>query len=143
MDKKLIVVVGGVVLVVGLFLPIVSGGGQSGGFLTGGIEWSGIVLILCGAGAAALGFMNQSKHAVWLGLAALGILVWRFLQTRDMMSQASAMMPDAASLPPELQSQLAAAMPSMNYLGWGVLGLGAVLILVGGAMAWKSNPPAA
>jgi hypothetical protein len=138
MDKKLITVIGGIVLVIGLFLPIVSGGGQSGGFLTGGIEWSGIVLLLCGVLAAILGLINQGKYAVFLGVAALGVVVFRFIQTKDMMGQAASMMPEGVELPPELASQLAAAMPSMNYLGWGVLGLGAVLILVGGALAWKS-----
>jgi len=145
MDKKLIVVIGGALLIVGLFLPIASGAGQSATYLTGGIEWSGIVLILCGAGAAALGLINQSRYAVILGIGALGLIVWRFLQTRDMVSQASTL-PDGMEVPPEMAAQVAAAMPSVNYLGWGVLVLGALLILVGGALGWKSTaaaPPAA
>jgi hypothetical protein len=145
MDKKLIVIIGGVALIAGLFLPIASSSQVSVNYMSGGIEWSGIVLIVCGALAVVLALINQSKHAVWLGIVALGLLVWRFLQAREMISQASAgAMPEGVEVPPDMAAQLAAAMPSINYLGWGVLGLGAVLILVGGALAWKSSaPPAA
>jgi hypothetical protein len=34
-------------------------------------------------------------------------------------------------------------MPSMNLLGWAVLGIGAVVLIIGGAMAWKGSAPAA
>ena len=36
---------------------------------------------------------------------------------------------------------MAALAPSFNYLGWGVMGLGAVVMLLGGAMGWKSSSP--
>ncbi|HTU13546.1 MAG TPA: hypothetical protein VMG08_21835 [Allosphingosinicella sp.] len=142
MDKKLVVVIGGIVLVIGLFLPIVSSGGQSFTYLSRGgegIEWSGIVLIACGALGAILGLLNQAKHAVWLGIVALGIVVWRFLQTKGALDDAGAAIPSGIELPPELAAQL----PAINFLGWGVLGLGAVILLVGGAMAWKGSSSAA
>ena len=37
---------------------------------------------------------------------------------------------------------MASQMLQVNFLGWGVMGLGAVLILVGGAMGWKEPRPA-
>ena len=145
MDKKMIAVIGGVILVIGAFLPIVNAAGTSVSFMFPGegMSWEGLVLLACGLIGAILAFIGQARHSVWFGLIALGLLVWKYLQFKQLMDQASAALPSGVELPPELQAQVAAATPSMNLLGWAVLGIGAVVLIIGGAMAWKGSAPAA
>jgi hypothetical protein len=141
MDKKMIAVIGGVILVIGVFLPIVSGGGTSASFLLPGegMSWEGLVLLACGLLGAILAFIGQAKHSVWFGIVALGLLVWKYMEFKKLMDQAGAALPPGVELPPELAAQ----MPALNMLGWGVLGIGAVVLIIGGAMAWKGSAPAA
>ena len=146
MDKKLIAMIGGVVLIAGLFLPIVNSGGTSASFMStagGGIAWESLVMIGCGALAVILALIGQAKHVVWFGIVALGMTVWKFLETKNAIDAAGAAVPAGMELPPELASQ----MPTMNMLGWAVLGVGGLIMLIGGAMAWKDGasapPPAA
>ena len=141
MDKKMIIIVGGVVLIVGVFLPVASALGINVSFMFPGegVSWEGLVLLACGLLGVILAFIGQGKHAAWLGIAALGLLIWKYMEFKNELSRAGASLPEGIELPPEL----AAAMPSLNMLGWAVLGIGALIMTVGGAMAWKSDPPAA
>lgn len=146
MDKKMIAMLGGVILAIGAFLPVANGGGQSVSFISPGDDSPivGIILIVCGALGFLLALMGQAKWAVIPAIAALALVIWKFLQLKSLIDQAASSVPSGTELPPELQAQLAAAMPSMNYLGWGVLVLGGLVMLVGGAMSFKSStPPAA
>ena len=139
MNSKMLTLGGAVVLVIGLFLPIVNIFGMSVNLLMPpgqGVSMEGLVLLACALLGGALALINQTKWAVVAGLAALGFLVWKFMEMKNGLSGAS------GDVPPEAAEALA-QLASMNYLGWGVMGLGAVVMLVGGAMAWKSNPPAA
>ncbi len=148
MDKKMIVIIGGVILIIGAFLPFASCNGQSASFMFPGegTSWEGLVFVACGLLGAILAFMGQAKHAVWFGIIALGLLVWRFMDAKSRIDSIGSQI-SAAEIPPEFAAQLSAQAPSLNYLGWGVLGLGALILLVGGAMAWKGGasapPPAA
>jgi hypothetical protein len=144
MDKKLIVILGGVILCVGTFLPIANGAGQSVSFMMpgdGDAPVIGIILAVCGALGLVLAFLGQAKWAVIPGLIALGLVIWKYLQLKGLMDQATATI-QGMEVPPEMQAQVAAATPSINYLGWGALVVGALILLVGGAMAWKSSPAA-
>jgi hypothetical protein len=145
MDKKLIAVIGGAILVIGTFLPIASGGGQSVSFMLPGegVSWEGLVLCACGLLGAILAFIGQAKHSVWFGIIALGLLVWKYMDAKKAMDAMSSQV-SGVELPPEIAAQVAAATPSLNMLGWGVLGLGALVLIVGGALAWKGpSAPAA
>ena len=141
MDKKMIAVLGGVILVIGVFLPIANAGSTSVSFMFPGegMSWEGLVLLACGLLGAILAFIGQAKHLVWFGIIALGLLVWKYMEFKRLMDQASAALPPGVELPPELASQ----MPAMNMLGWAVLGIGAIVLVIGGAMAWKGSAPAA
>ena len=140
MDKKLIAIIGGVILIVGAFLPIASGGGQSASFMFpgAGTSWEGLVLVACGLLGAILAFIGQARHSVWFGIIALGLVIWKYFDAKKafdaMGSQVS-----GVELPPEIAAQ----MPSLNMHGWGVLALGALVLIIGGAMAWKGSAPAA
>jgi len=137
MDNKMIAAAGGVILAIGAFLPIASGSGQNPSFMFPGegMSWEGLVLLACGLLGVVLALIGQAKHTVWLGIAALGLIVWKFLDAKKAIDAMNSMI-GGADLPPELASQV----PALNYLGWGVLALGALVMLIGGAMAWKRAP---
>ena len=139
MNAKTFTLAGAVVLIIGLFLPIVSVMGISANLIMPGgqgVTGSGLILAGCAVLAALLALVNQAKWAVIPGLAAVGWLVFQFLEAQKQLS-------GGGDIPPEAQEMLAAMAPSLNYLGWGVMGVGAVVMLIGGAMGWKSSAPAA
>lgn len=139
MNAKTLTLGGAVLLVIGLFLPIMSVMGITMNLLMppgAGITMEGLVLLACALLGGALALLNQTKWAVIAGVVALGWLVWNYLRIQNTLG-------GGGDIPPEAAEMMAALAPSVNFLGWGVMGLGAVLLLVGGAMAWKSNPPAA
>jgi len=139
MNAKTLTLAGAVVLIIGLFLPIASVMSISMNLIMPpgqGVTGSGLILAGCAVLAAVLAFIGQAKWAVIPGIAAVGWLVFQYMEASKNLS-------GGGDIPPEAREMLAAMAPSLNYLGWGVMGLGAVLILVGGAMGWKSNAPAA
>jgi hypothetical protein len=138
MNSKSITLAGAVVLIIGLFLPALNMAGLGLSLLMPGgqIATIGLIPLACAVLAVVLALIGQGKWAIIPGLAALAFLVWKFLEAQSQLSGAS-------EVPPEAAEMVAAFAPSLNYLGWGVMGLGSVLILVGGAMGWKSSPPSA
>lgn len=139
MNAKTLTLGGAVLLVIGLFLPIVSIMGITMNLLMPpgqGVTGPGLILLACAILAGVLALLNQTKWAVIPGLAALAFIVWKFIEVQQGLS-------GGGDLPPEAAEMMAALAPTVNYLGWGVMGVGAVVILAGGAMGWKSNPPAA
>jgi hypothetical protein len=138
MNSKTLTLAGAVVLIIGLFLPAVNmmGMGLSVLLPAGSLNPPGLILVACAVLAGLLALVNQTKWAVVPGLAAIGYLVWQFISAQNSLS-------GGGDIPPEAAEAMAALAPSLNYLGWGVMGLGAVLIMLGGAMGWKSSPPPA
>lgn len=138
MNSKAIILAGVVVLIIGLFLPVlnVTGIGVSALLPAGHINPAALVLVGCAALAGLLALVGQSKWAVIPGLGAIGYLVWQFLDAQRSVTGGGDLSPEAARVLAELES-------SLNYLGWGVMGLGAVLIVIGGAMGWRSSAPSA
>jgi hypothetical protein len=138
MNSKTITLAGAVVLIIGLFLPALNMMGVGFSLLMPGgqITVSGLILVACAALGGILALINQTKWAVIPGLGAVGWLVFQYLEAQKQLS-------GGGDIPPEAAEMVQALAPSLNYLGWGVMGLGAVLILVGGAMGFKSSPPAA
>ena len=135
MNAKTLTLAGAVVLIIGLFLPIISVMGISANLIMPagqGVTVSGLILAGCAVLAGLLALVNQAKWAVIPGLAAVGWLVFQFLEAQKQLS-------GGGDIPPEAQEMLAAMAPSLNYLGWGVMGVGAVVMLLGGAMGWKSS----
>ena len=140
MNAKTLTLAGAVVLIIGLFLPVVSIMGINANMLMPPgetVSAPGLILLACAVLGGALALVGQTKWAVVPGLGALGFLVWKYMQLQNALSGAS------GDIPPEAQEMLAALAPAPNFLGWGVMGLGALLLLVGGAMGWKSSAPAA
>lgn len=135
MNSKSITLAGAVVLIIGLFLPALNVMGMGFSLLLpgGNVTVSGLILAGCAVLAGVLALINQSKWAVIPGLGAIGWLILQFIEAQKQVS-------GGGDVPPEAAEMVAAMGASLNYIGWGVMGLGAVLILVGGAMGWKSSP---
>ena len=139
MNSKSITLAGAVILIIGLFLPIftVMGAISISFFSPGqGVSIDGIVAMACAVLAGILALMNQSKWAVIPAIAALGLLGYDYFRMQTELSGGGT----------TITAEQAAAigeMASVNFIGWGVMGLGAVLILIGGAMGWKSSAPTA
>ncbi len=139
MNAKTLTLAGAVVLIIGLFLPIYTVmGAISISFFSpgGGVSIDGIVVMACAALAGILALINHAKWAVIPGLVALGLLVYDYLRMQTEMSGGG------TTVTPE-QAEMMAQVASVNFLGWGVMGLGALIILIGGAMGWKNTSPAA
>ncbi len=140
MNSKMLTLGGAVVLIIGLFLPVVSAMGMSVNLIMPpgeSVSGAGLVVAACAVLGGALALLNQTKWAVVPAVAALAFLVWKYLQLQNLLRSS------LGEVPPEAAEAMAAMMPSVNILGWAVMGLGGIVMLVGGAMAWKSNPPAA
>ena len=136
MNSKTLTLAGAVVLIIGLFLPILTVMGISMNLIMPpgtSVSGPGLVLAGCAVLGAVLALVGQAKWAVIPGLAALAFLIWKYLEIQNGMSG------QAGS---EITAEAAEALQQfaqINYLGWGVMGLGALVMLVGGAMGWKSS----
>lgn len=136
MNAKTLTLAGAVVLIIGLFLPIASASGISQNLIMPpgeGVTVSGLILAGCAVLAALLALVNQTKWAVIPGLAAVGWFVFQFLYAQKQYS-------GGGDIPQEL---LDASGASLNYLGWGVMAAGCVVMLLGGIMGWMKKAPAA
>lgn len=143
MDKKVIVLVGAVVTLVGLFLPIVDAPiiGSVNLLLPGGGIGDGVFVLVFVIIAGVLAMLGKAKHAVWPAIAALGFIAYKFFELKGAVDRSAALIaqtPGAAEF-----AQSVGGATQINMIGWLVLVLGAVIMLVGGAMGWKAGPPAA
>lgn len=140
MNNKILVLIGAVVVIAGLFLPIANTLDAATGepisitfLLPRGALGDGIVTLVLAVIAALLALINQTKHALWPALIGLVYLIWRFLEIKGAVDQATAML---SQLPPEMAQNFNIG---LNYLGWGVLFAGSLILLAGGALAWKKT----
>ena len=149
MNNKLLVIIGAVVTIAGLFLPIADTINPANGspmsinlLLPAGSLGDGVVTLALAIVAAVLASLNQTRHALWPALIGLGYLVWRYFEIKNATDQASSLL---AMMAPDQAANLHVG---INYLGWGVILAGTVITLIGGLMAFKGNsasapPPAA
>ncbi len=135
MNSKVLTLAGAVVIIIGLFLPIVTIFGMSMNMIMPpgqGVSGAGLVVLACAVLGGVLALVGQTKFAVLPALAGLAFLIWKFLEVQNGLSGG------ATDVPAETAAAIA-ELASMNYLGWAVMGLGAVVMLVGSAMAWKKT----
>ena len=139
MNSKTLTLAGAVVLIIGLFLPIATAMGINVNLLMPPgqtVSPDGLIMVACAVLAGILALINQAKWAIIPGVAALGFLVYEYMDiTKKLSGSGSALTPE--------QAEMVSALVQVNYLGWAVMGLGALLIVVGGAMGFKSSAPAA
>jgi hypothetical protein len=141
MNNKVLTLAGAVVLIIGLFLPIASIFGISTNILMPpgeSISGPGIILLACAVLGGILALINQTKFAVLPAVGALGFLVWKYMELKNGLDTATA----GAGASAEMSAAIS-ELASINILGWAVMGVGALIMLVGSAMAWKSSPTTA
>ena len=149
MNNRILGLAGSALLIIGIFLPVISGPtlnpnatGMSDAFgdtvsysyfstLTNGNGFSlGILCAVLGLISLALVFMRKYKLLVATGGLALAMLLLDFFVTKSKMGE----------IPAEVATALGDKAPGFVWIGWVVLILGAILTLLAGIM--KSNEPA-
>jgi hypothetical protein len=140
MDKKYIALFGTVIVIVGLFLPVASSTNMSSALLIqgDGVSWQGVVVLLLALIGGVLAFLGRTKHAVWPGFAIIGLLAWSYFEAQGRLDRMAAVV-SGPDVPPDLAAMLSARMPHLNLLGWAVMGLGALILIIAGAMDWKRD----
>jgi hypothetical protein len=123
MDNKLLALIGAVLLVVGVFLPIANLPivGSMNLIMPGGNMGDGIFVVVLAVIAAALALTGRVRHVIWPGALTLAFVVWKYLQVKGALDDATASM--GGALGNSVQ---------VNLLGWGVLLLGALLLVYAG-----------
>jgi disulfide bond formation protein DsbB len=137
MNNKIIVLLGCALLIVGVFLPIVDMPNPIGSMnllLPNGGIGDGIFVLVLAAVAGILALIGKTKHALWPGLLTLAFLVWKFFQVKGSVDQARAMLFSSDTGGALLDSV------GMNYLGWAVLLIGALVLVAGSALAFRGGP---
>lgn len=134
MDNKLLALIGAALLIAGVFLPVVSLPiiGSMNLLMPGGNVGDGIFVVCFAAIAGGLALAGKTRHVLWPGLAALAFIVWKYFQIKGAL--------DVQLGDPALADALGASV-QMNWLGWGVLGVGALLLVYAGFSAWKGASP--
>jgi len=124
-------ILGSVMLIVGIFLPVVSGPNEDGEIvnysyfttLKGGRFSLGILCAVLGLISLALVFTGKYKRLTITGALSLAIVALEYFVTRSQLAEH----PEAM----------------LVWIGWMVLALGGVLVLLAGLMKSKGLTPAA
>jgi hypothetical protein len=139
MDSRILGIIGGVLLVIGVFCPLIGvdvlGQSMNVSYLGSGTgtSWEGLVLILLGIAGIALAVLRKSKFLLILGVIAIAILAYDYFSFKSKLSEQLAGAGDA------VREQMENAI-SMKW-GWIVLLLGALALLAAGAMGRNAPLP--
>lgn len=137
MNSRILGIIGAILLIVGIFCPIVSILGINLSYFDSFRMESGAVdgLIIAGLGVISLviALLNKTRILIVTGLLALGVMAIDFFNFKSKMSEAS------SSANPELSSTLS-NLVQLQW-GWAVLLLGALLLIVAGILKKKVAAP--
>jgi hypothetical protein len=138
MDSRILGIVGGVLLIIGVFCPLIGiemlGVNISYIGSVAGTSWEGLVLILLGIAGIALAVLRKYKLLLVPGILALAILAYDYFSFKAKFSEAVA---GAGERSAEIENAV-----SMKW-GWIVLILGALALLAAGAMGKNLPAPGA
>jgi hypothetical protein len=147
MDSRILGIIGGVLLVIGTFCPLVGvdflGQSMNVSYIgsVAGTSWEGMVLILLGIAGIILAVLRKTKLLLVPGILALAILAYNYFSFKSKFSE---MMSQAGDRSTELENAV-----SMKW-GWAVLILGALAMLAAGVLGrnapapgtnWGATPP--
>jgi hypothetical protein len=137
MDNRILALVGVVLLIVGVFLPVVSMPivGTMNMLLPGGELGDGIFILVLALIGGGLALAGKTRHVVWPALLSLAFIAWKYIQLQGSLDEARTRMTDLGA-DSAMTSSLTDAV-QMQFLGWAVLGLGGIVLLVAGVLAWK------
>lgn len=146
MDSRILGIVGGVLLVIGAFCPLIGvdflGQTMNVSYFSPQASWEGIVMILLGIASIALAVLRKYKFLLVTGILALAITAYDYFSFKSKFSEALGGATDA------MREQMENAV-SMKW-GWIVFILGALALIAAGAMgknapvpgaAWGAPPP--
>jgi hypothetical protein len=130
MDSRILGIVGGVLLLIGVFCPLfgfdLMGVSQSVAYMgSGTTSWEGLVMILMGIAGIALAVLRKYKLLLIPGVIALAVLAYDYLTYKSKMSDA------LAGADSSVREQMENAV-SLKW-GWIVLILGALTLIIAGA----------
>jgi hypothetical protein len=143
--RQIVAFAGAALLLIGLFTPLVGVPFFTVNYynLSQISSLAGLgffLLLLCGAGAGVLAGLKRYGVLKWPGLAALLILAYTFYsirsgiaQARNEMAKSMASMPDGQNNPFKGMGEAFMSIIQMQW-GWGVLSIGAILLIVAGLM---------
>jgi hypothetical protein len=138
MDSRILGIIGGVLLVIGVFCPLVGidilGQSLNVSYIgsAAGTRWEGLVLILLGVAGIILAVLRKFRMLIIPGVLALLILVISYFGIRSDISEMTSM---AGSRSAEVENAF-----SMKW-GWIPLILGALALIAGGAMGRNLPAP--
>ena len=135
MDSRILGIVGGVLVLVGIFLPIVTVSAahgevsQSASFLDAikAGSWEGYVVLLAGIASIALAALRKYKLLILTGVVTLGVVLLNLINMKSSIAKGLGQT-DAASL------EAMGVEVNTQWLGWIVLILGGVALLIAGVM---------
>jgi hypothetical protein len=138
MDSRILGIVGGVLLLIGVFCPLVGvdflGQSMTVSYIgSGNTSWEGLLMILLGIAGIALAVLRKYKLLLVPGILALAIIAYDYFSFKAKMSE---MLSAAGSRSAELENAV-----SMKW-GWIVLILGALALIAAGAMGRNAPVPA-
>lgn len=138
-NSKVIALIGGGLLAIGVFLPLVRVPKMGTlNYFNNGSGDGVIVLVLAGI-AIALALFDRVKHVVWPGIACLGLIGLAFFRLQSRLSEiGSGARRELGDNPFGGVAEAATRAIQMEY-GWAILGLGAIMVIAAGAMAWRSR----
>ena len=134
MDSRILGIVGGVLVLLGIFLPLVTvtigqaNMSQSVSFFDSikGGSWEGWVLLLLGIASIVLAVLRQYKFLIVTGVITLGIVVLNYINMKSSLAKAM------GSADPEMLEKMGVDV-STNWLGWLVLIIGSLVLIAAGA----------
>lgn len=133
---KVIVLIGAVLLALGAFLPILDVP-KRGTISLMDVDWAGVVVLVLAAVAAGLALLDRPRHAVWPGIASIGVTAYAYQRVNAEIAAAELRLGgNPGEDPLGAVRDLVASSASIEY-GWAVLGFGAVMITAAGALGWR------
>lgn len=146
MDSRILGIVGGVLLIIGTFCPLVGvellGQSMNVSFFSPQASWEGIVMILLGIASIAFAVLRKSKLLLIPGILALAITAYDYFSFKSKFSEAM------GSASESMREQMENAV-SMKW-GWIVFVLGGLALIAAAVLgknapapgaAWGATPP--
>jgi hypothetical protein len=140
MDNRILALVGVGLLIVGVFLPIVNVPilGTMNMLLPQGSIGDGIFILVLALIGGGLALAGKVRHVVWPALLSLAFTAWKYVSLQGTLNEAQARLSDQMGVDSGMSGSLPDAF-QMNLLGWAVLGIGGIVLLVAGILAWKGK----
>lgn len=136
-NAKVIALVGAGLLAIGVFLPLVRVPKMGTINYVANGSGDGIFVLVLAVAAAALALLDRTRHALWPGLASLAMIAFTFFSLQSRMAEARAQMRSSIGDNPFGGIAEAASNAIQLEYGWAVLVFGALMVIAGGALAWR------